>query len=87
MPWAVGTCIVLLIASGVLALDGHSGAVAPGIDGFRFGFFNHALGMIAGALLGLAVPARAKRRTRLSTGAVALIALVAGLVVGLARWA
>ena len=86
MPWAGGTCLGVLLASGLVALDGHSGATEPGVDSFLFGFSNHALGVLAGMLLGLAVPSGARPATRLIAGALALTALLAGMLTGLVRW-
>lgn len=87
MVWAIPTCIVLLTVAGVLAMGGRGGVIAPGLDGFRFGFLNHALGMIAGVLLGIAIPVGSARPARLMTTAIAALTLSGGLLVGVARWA
>ena len=86
VPWAVGTTLFLLVASGLVAIDGHSGAAAPGVDAFWFGFLNHLLGVVAGVVVGLAVPAQPTGRTRWFAASLAVLALVAGVGVGLARW-
>lgn len=87
MRWASPTCLVLLSAAGLRHVNGKDGLIDPGLDGFLFGFLNHALGVVAGVLLGVAVPWHASRTTRVAAGAVALVAVVSALVVGVARWA
>lgn len=87
MRWAAPTCLVLLTAAGLRHLNGKDDLIDPGLDGFLFGFLNHALGMVAGVLLGISVPRHGSRRARLMAGGVALVVFVAGLGVGRARWA
>lgn len=88
MLWSVPTCAVLLIAAGVRQIRGKEGIIEPGINGFAFGFLNHALGMVAGVLLALAViRPPSTRPTRVVGAGVALFTLIASLQIGAGRWA
>lgn len=87
MLWAAPTCAVLLIAAGTRQVRGKEGIIEPGLTGFAFGFLSHALGMVAGVLLALAVVHPPSTRTTRIVGAgVALFALIAGLQIGAGRW-
>jgi membrane associated rhomboid family serine protease len=86
MPWALGTCLVLLSISGALGIRGQGEAIPAGFAGFRFGFFNHSLGMIAGVLLGVALPDRCSRRARTTALAIAFAASIVALLFGVHRW-
>lgn len=87
MLWAIPTCAVLLTAAGIRQLRGKEGLIEPGFHGFAFGFLNHALGMIAGVLLALALVRQSSRSTKVLGAAAALLALIAGLQIGAGRWA
>lgn len=87
MLWALPTCAVLLTAAGVRQIKGKEGLIDPGIDGFQFGFWSHALGMAAGVVLALLVAEHSSRTARVVAGAVAVFVLVGGVQIGATRWA
>ena len=86
-PWGVGTCVVLLVASGLLSVIKHDGETAPRLGWFMFGFANHTLGMIAGVILGVAVDTHISPVRRGIAAALAVLAATSAIAVGVTRWA
>ena len=86
VPWAVGTCVVLLLGSGLLNLDGHPGVIDPGLQGFLFGIVNHALGMVAGVIVWCALDGRLRSTLRVTAATIAVGLVPVALVIGTARW-
>ncbi len=83
--FAAGTCLMLLVVGGLLGVAGHQGVIEPGWHGFAFGFFNHSLGMLAGAVVGLAYGVRWKWMLAAATLALTVTAAI-GLGIGTTRW-
>lgn len=84
MVWAVPTCLIVLVATGMLAMVGHDGASDALAAGWE-SVWHHAAGMVAGALLGVIVsPTGIAPRALAATATV--VGLVGGLAAGVIRW-
>lgn len=82
IAWAVPTCLVVLLATGALAMVGHDGAnLATGWESL----WHHAMGMVAGVLLGILVSG-AGVAPRALAASVTVVGFVGGLAVGVLRW-
>ncbi len=82
MAWAVPTCLVVLVATGALAMAGHDGAyLAVGWESL----WHHAMGMVAGVLLGI-LASQADGAPRALAASVTVVGFVGGLAVGVLRW-
>lgn len=84
MAWAVPTCLVVLLATGTLAMVGHDGANGALAAGWE-SVWHHAMGMVAGVLLGIVV-SHASLAPRALAATATVVGFVGGLAAGVLRW-
>ena len=76
------TCLVVLLGTAILTMVGHDGAsFASGWESL----WHHAMGMVAGILLGTATGA-AGVTTRAVAVTLTVVGALGGLTVGMIRW-